>query len=122
MSAKILLIEDDLFLRQLYCDLLTQEKYSVETAEEGNTGYKKIVEGNWDLVLLDMNLPGMTGLEIMNKIKSETNVMPYKKLIFMTNSDNQVDIENIRIVSDGYLLKSNLNPDEFITRVKEYLS
>jgi CheY-like chemotaxis protein len=121
MSAKVLLVEDDLFLRQLYADLLKAEGYTLDTAEDGNIAYEKIKMGGWDLVLLDMNLPEMSGIEVMNKIKTEMQTLPFKKVVFMTNSDNQRDIEAIKQVSNGYLLKSDLNPEQFVNRVKEYI-
>ena len=121
MTYKVLLAEDDLFLMQLYTDILKAESYDLDTAHDGAEAYEKIKAGNWDLVLLDMYMPGMTGVEVVSKIKSEMPQLPYKKIVFLTNSDNLKDIENIKKVSDGILKKSDLNPAEFIDKVKTYL-
>ncbi len=121
MSSKILLVEDDLFMRQLYSDLLKEEKYVLDTAEDGDQGYEKIKKGGWDLVLLDMNLPGMTGVEIIEKLHSENITNFSKKTVFLTNSDNAKDIANIKKNSDGYLLKSQMDPEEFLEQVKKFL-
>lgn len=121
MSFKVLLIEDDLFLRQLYADLLKEEQFDLDQAADGEEGYNKMKQGGWDLVLLDFNLPIMNGVEIMNKLKTESKILPFKKVVFLTNSDNPTDIESIKKVSDGYMLKSDLNPGEFVEKVKEYL-
>jgi two-component system chemotaxis response regulator CheY len=121
MSTKVLLVEDDLFLRQLYADLLAAEQYNLDTAEDGKVAYEKMKQGGWDLVLLDMNLPEMSGIEVINKLKSEMQTMPFKKVVFLTNSDNQKDIEEIQKLSDGFLLKSDLNPEQFVEKVKQYI-
>ena len=121
MSSKILLIEDDLFMRQLYTDLLKEQKYELDTAEDGDQGYEKIKKGGWDLVLLDMNLPGMSGIEIIEKLSKEGVKNLYKKIVFLTNTDNAKDSANIKKNSDGYLLKSQLTPEEFLEQVKKFL-
>ena len=58
---------------------------------------------------------------ILEIIKSENEQLPYKKVVFLTNSDSLVDIENIKKISDGILKKSDLNPEQFIEKVKSYL-
>jgi DNA-binding response OmpR family regulator len=67
---KILLIEDDVFLNQLYTDLLTNEKYNVTSIVDGNEALKQILEKEWDLIVLDVMLPGMTCFEILKKVKT----------------------------------------------------
>jgi len=118
---KILLVEDDLLLRQLYTDLLVTEKYEVSTAEDGDMAYEKMKQGGWDLVLLDMNLPGMSGLEVLRKLKSENITNFTKKVVFMSASGSPKDVDEMKSMSDGYFIKSELNPDEFIVKVKEYI-
>lgn len=121
MMSKILLVEDDVFLRQLYNDLLVEEKYEVETADDGDSGYEKLKRGGWDLVLLDMNMPGMSGLEILKKLKEEKVTNLAGKIIFMTASGSTKDVTEMQELSDGYLIKSDLNPEEFIFKVKGFL-
>ena len=67
--AKILIIEDDKFLRELIARKLTQENFKISEAIDGEGGLKKIKEEKPDLVLLDLILPGIDGFEVLNKIK-----------------------------------------------------
>ena len=63
MATKILLIEDDQLLREMYNELLTDEGLEVTACVDGEEGYNKAVEGGFDLVLLDIMLPKMDGLQ-----------------------------------------------------------
>jgi DNA-binding response OmpR family regulator len=117
---KILLVEDDEFLKQLYVDLLTKEKYAVTPVVEGNDAYKHIKSGGWDLILLDVMLPGMTGFEILAKLKKEK--VKYSKLIFMTNLDSTDKDKALLKEADDYWIKSNIAPPEFIEKVKNALT
>ena len=62
-NKKILLVEDEPLLQKLYTDLLKGENYSVESVSDGKTAYEKIKQGGWDLVLLDILLPELDGIE-----------------------------------------------------------
>src|SRR3990167_10997145 len=84
-SKRILLVEDDLLLQKLYSDLLTSEHYYVETATDGMIAYQKMKEGGWDLVLLDIILPKLGGIEIVKKLKDEKNKKIKKKNFFFSN-------------------------------------
>jgi CheY-like chemotaxis protein len=118
---KILLCEDDLFLNELYSDLIKSAGYELETATDGDIAFQRMHQGGYDLVLLDMMMPGMTGLQVLDKLKTEPSLNANKKIVFLTNSDNPKDVESIKKVSDGYLLKSSMTPDQFIENVKKYL-
>jgi len=120
-NKKILLVEDDELLQKLYTDLLTGEHFFVETASDGLTAYQKIKEGGWDLVLLDIMLPKLGGVEIVKKLKDDIEAKPNKKVVFLTNLDKGSEIEEIQKLGFEYLIKSNLNPDEFLNKVKSFL-
>ncbi len=117
---KILLIEDDVFLNQLYTDLLKQEKYAVTSIAHGNEGYKQISNGSWDLILLDVVLPGMTGFEIFQKA-TEEKILKKTPVIFMTNLDSSDDDKKALKQATDYWIKSNMTPPEFLDKVKTVL-
>ncbi|MDO8260549.1 MAG: response regulator [Candidatus Magasanikbacteria bacterium] len=116
---KILLVEDDVFLKQLYSDLLTQEKYTFTSVDNGTDAYIEIKKGDWDLILLDVMLPGMTGFEIFNKIQEEK--ISIKKLVFMTNLDSSDKDRSSLEKADEYWIKSNMTPPDFLEKVKKIL-
>lgn len=118
---KILLVEDDAMLHQLYLDILKSAGYDVSEAIDGQQAFVKMKEGGYDLVLLDQLLPGMTGMEILEKLKAEPPSQPNKKVVFMTNVDDPKQFAAMQAISDGYFVKSSLAPDQFLQKVKEYL-
>lgn len=119
--AKILIVEDDRFLRELYHDVITNDGHQVDTAEDGEEGFKKMKSGGWDLVLLDIVLPKMDGVEIMKRLKEDPPTSPNKAVVFLTNLDKDEKIKEIMQYGNGYLIKSQLTPGDFINELKIYL-
>lgn len=121
-NKRILLVEDDPLLQKLYTDLLIGEPFFVETASDGLTAYQKIKQGGWDLVLLDIVLPKLGGIDIVKKLNEEKAERPNKKIVFLTNLDQGKEIDEIKKLGYEYLIKSNLNPDQFIEKVKSFFN
>lgn len=122
-AMKILLAEDDQFLRELYSDVLTAEGYTVETAIDGEEAYNKLVVGGWDLILLDIIMPKMSGLDVMKKAAEKGPLQqPNKSVIFLTNLDKGEEIKQALILGNGYLIKSQITPGDLVNEVKLYLS
>lgn len=124
-NKKILVVEDDLFLREIYTDVLKNAGFTVESAEDGQKGLEKIKRGGWDLVLLDIIMPIMSGIDVMHTLHAEPQFNKskyYKKLVFLTNLDNDHEIKEALQYSDGYLIKSQLTPGDILNEVKLYLS
>lgn len=121
--AKILVVEDDALLREVYVETLTGQGYSVETAVDGKEGLLKMQSGGWDLVLLDIILPEINGIDIMKRLKNTQSMStPNKKVIFLTNIDTAGVFKEALSLGNGYLIKSQLTPGDLIREVKLYLS
>lgn len=120
-QKKILLVEDDQFLRTLYDDLLKTEGLSVEQAVDGEEAYNKIIVGGWDLILLDIMLPKMDGIQVINKLKAENPNSLQQKIILLTNLDKDALVKEVGQTGFKYLIKSDFNPEEFVNKVKELL-
>lgn len=121
-SVKVLIVEDDEFLRELYAETLSGEGFTVETASDGEEGYGKMKQGGWDLVLLDIIMPKMNGLEVIKKVKAESPTPVSKSLVFLTNLDKDAEIKEALQYGDGYLIKSQITPGDMIREVKVYLN
>jgi CheY-like chemotaxis protein len=124
-QKKILVVEDDLFLRDIYTEVLTNAGFAVDAAEDGQKGLEKIRKGGWDLVLLDIIMPVMSGVDVMHKLREEYQIQQktyYKKLVFLTNLDNDKEIKEALQFGDGYLIKSQLTPGDMLNEVKLYLA
>lgn len=120
-TEKILVVEDDLFLRDLYGDILTSEGYKVDSAADGEEALQKIKIGGYDLILLDIILPKIDGLEVMRQIQANPPQNPNKCVIFLTNLDKDEEIKTALKLGQGYLIKSQITPGNLVEEVKTYL-
>ena len=114
---KILLIEDDAFLKQLYEDILTQEGFEVQVIDEGIKALEKIKENKWQLILLDVLLPNLDGFQIVD-ILSKEKIKLSCPVIFMTNLDATDDDKVKLSKADDYWVKSSMSPPEFLEKIK----
>jgi len=120
--AKILLVDDDLYIRELYLELLTNAGYEVETAADGKDGFDKIISGGYDLILLDVMLPYLDGIGILKKLEEEKPKSKNGPVILLTNLayDSAVK-EMINKGAVACLNKAEMNPDEFLKKIKEFI-
>ncbi len=118
---KVLLVDDDNLLREIYLDLLKGEGYQVEMAVDGDGAFEKMKQGGWDLVLLDVILPKQTGFDVMNRLKNDPPQLPNKVVLFLTNLGNDDEITQAKQLGNGYLIKSNITPEDFLNQVKKHL-
>ncbi|UCC75148.1 MAG: sigma-54-dependent Fis family transcriptional regulator [Gemmatimonadota bacterium] len=81
MTAKVLVIEDDEVLRQLLIDVLSDQAYQVEAAETGEAGLRAMEQDVFDIILLDINLPGMDGMEVLRLAPAR---QPDSQVVMMT--------------------------------------
>ena len=118
---KILIIEDDKFLRQLIVQKLVKEDYDVMEAIDGEDGLKKAKEGSPDLILLDLILPGIDGFEVLNQMKQE-NLLEKIPVIILSNLGQKEDVERgLNLGAVDYLIKAHFTPGEIIEKVKKAL-
>ncbi len=120
--AKILIVEDDPLMSRMYEKVFTFEKYDVIVAHDGEEGYAKILTEKPTLILLDIMMPKMNGLQVLEKIKlnPDTKSIP---VIMLTNLAGQQDAE--AALSKGavkYIIKSEHDPKEVSEIVKEILA
>lgn len=121
----ILIVEDDTFLREIYIDTLTKAGYQIETAVDGEEALQKIPSKKWALILLDILMPKMTGIQVVKQLKNDpdtSQLLLTSKIVFLTNLDNDSEIQEALQFGDGYLIKSQLTPGDLLNEVKHYLS
>lgn len=122
-GKKILLVEDDQFLRDFYQELLTSEGFIIDTAADGETALQKIRQGGWDLVLLDIMLPKKDGLHILQDLKVQGPSKSIGPIVVLTNLGHDTVINQaFTLGASGYLIKSALNPDQVLTEINSFLS
>lgn len=122
-NKKILVVEDEVYLRDLYIEILKQEGYNVDSAAEGEEAFSKMKTGGYDLVLLDIMLPKMDGIQILKKLKEEKPEKPNKSVLLLTNLGQETIIsEGVSLGVRGYLIKSDYTPDQLLAEVKKALN
>ncbi len=120
--AKILIVEDDQFLREFYEELLQGEGYIVDTAEDGAIGLSKLQNGEFDLVLLDIMLPKKDGVQILRDLQVAPPKSANIAIVVLTNLGQESLIKQcFDLGAEGYLIKSALNPDQVLTEIRSYL-
>ncbi len=121
---RVLVVEDDQYIRELYIDILQDEGYDVDHAVDGEEGYQKMHAGGYDIVLLDIMLPKMDGIKILEKLRNETpSITPNKAILVLSNLGQETIIANaVSMGAQGYLIKSDHTPDQVVNKVKEFLT
>ncbi|MGH8477662.1 MAG: response regulator transcription factor [Methylococcales bacterium] len=117
-KPKILIIEDEVAIRNGLQDLFVYHGYEVDSAEDGPGGLKKALTGNFDLILLDIMLPGMAGFEVCNRIRQQDLAQP---IIMLTAKTADEDIiQGLALGADDYIAKP-FSVTELVLRVKAVL-
>lgn len=122
-TARILVVEDDQSLRDLYVLILKDSGFAVDEAPDGETALAAMQKGGYDLVLLDIVLPKMDGIKILEHLKNSPPDYPNKKIVALSNLGHDEIISNaITLGASGYLIKSDYTPDQIVLRVREFLN
>ena len=120
--AKILIIEDDKFLRELITRKLTSENFDIVEAVDGESGLKTLKEQKPDLVLLDLILPGIDGFEVLTKAKDDA-MLALIPVIILCNLGQREDVERgLKLGAVDYLVKAHFTPNEIVEKVKQALA
>jgi CheY-like chemotaxis protein len=117
---KILLVEDELLLRETYQTILSTQPYESDYAENGKDALEKCKSKRYDLILLDIMMPVMNGIEFIKNL-DDINEMK-SKIIIMSNLSSGKELEEARELGiQKHLLKSNVSPTQLITEIRYYL-
>jgi DNA-binding response OmpR family regulator len=115
---KILLVDDDAFLRDMYAVKFTEAGYKVEAAQNGEVALRLASEHTFDVVLLDMVMPGMTGLELLEKLKAIPGAKDAKHIV-LSNQGEESDKSAAQAAgAAGYIVKAESIPSEVVTKVE----
>ena len=116
--SKILIIEDEESIAELEKDYLELSNFEVEIVNRGDDGLKRALEGDFDLFIIDLMLPGMDGFEICKNIREEKDV---PVLMVSAKKDDIDKIRGLGLGADDYVTKP-FSPSELVARVKAHLS
>ncbi len=115
--SRILLVDDEPIVREVVEQYLRQEGFLVEVAADGAEALRRFAEARPDLVLLDLMLPGIDGLEVCRRIRTQSNV----PIIMLTAKSDEMDtVIGLSVGADDYVAKP-FSPRELVARVKAVL-
>lgn len=120
---KILLIDDDVFLRDMYAKKFTDSGFDVTTSESSSKTISLLSDGNkYDIGLFDMIMPGTNGVELLTLINERfPNQIKYS--IFLTNQGQDEDIrEATEAGAIGYIVKASTIPSEVVVKIREIIA
>ena len=116
--SKILIIEDELAIAELEKDYLELSGFEVEVAADGKVGLKKALTEDYDLIILDLMLPGIDGFEICREVRAEKNT----PIIMVSAKKDDIDkIRGLGLGADDYMTKP-FSPSELVARVKAHMA
>jgi len=122
LKNNILIVEDEHDIREIYAEVLSMAGYVVDQVADGEKGMQKIRDDSWDILLLDIMLPGKDGIKILKEIKDHPEL---KKgiVIALTNLNSENIIQEVfGSGADGYLIKSEITPDKVVEEVGRILA
>ncbi len=115
---RVLLIEDDVTIARLLKEGLEDESYAVDVANDGSEGYRTAAADDYDVIILDIMLPGMNGYEVCRSLRNDGNKTP---ILMLTARDAERDIvEGLDTGADDYLAKP-FSFDVLLARIRALL-
>ena len=118
MQQRILVIEDERDIANLIQLHLSDLNYAVTIAPDGNSGMRQAMSAPWDLIILDLRLPGLDGLEICRRIRQESQYVP---VLMLTSKSSELDrVVGLELGADDYVTKP-FSVLELTARVKAIL-
>lgn len=116
--SRILIVEDEETIADLERDYLELSGFEVEVANDGETGLEKALTDQFDLVILDLMLPGVDGFEICREVRQKKNT----PIIMVSAKKDDIDkIRGLGLGADDYMTKP-FSPSELVARVKAHLA
>lgn len=120
---KILLVEDDPMIAEIYLKKFESAGFEVVNAKTGKEVLKYVGQDKFDLVLLDMVLPEMSGMEVLKEIKGSGNYDRNVKVVIFSNlSELQTQNEALENGADGFIGKNQFNPSDLVKEVGRLLN
>lgn len=119
---KILLVEDEESIRSLYEMQLTKAGFAVTAVGTGEAGQDELKKNTFDILLLDIMLPGINGLQVLRDFKAANPSSPTKVVMLTNLGQDTVIKEGFELGATAFLIKASLTPDQVINEVKTVLA
>lgn len=113
-GKKVLCVEDEHFISELYARALTKAGYQIDVESDGPAALQKAQTDAYDVILLDLMIPNIDGIEILRRLRDPAQTPHLKaKIIIITNLEQRDEVrEDIEKQADGYIIKADITPRE----------
>lgn len=119
-NKKVLVVEDDSLLLDLYRLKLTEDGYEVFIASNGEDGFKSALANQPQLILLDILMPKVDGYTALKNLKSNQKTKKIPVVIFSNLSQKEEIEKGLKLGADDYVVKTSLTPSQLADKVKDY--
>lgn len=113
-GKKILCIEDEHFISQLYARALTKAGYQVKVTYNGAEGFEEAKSDSYDIILLDLMVPDMLGVDILRRLRSEIPNLKARLVITTNLEQDEATRQEIEQQADGYIVKAEITPKQLV--------
>ena len=113
-QRSVLCVEDEHFISELYTRALTKAGYIVKVTYSGSTGLSEAMSGAYDIILLDLMLPDMLGVEVLRRLRAEAPDLKSKVIITTNLEQDDATRAEIESRADGYLVKAEITPKQLV--------
>lgn len=121
-GIKVLCIEDEHFISELYARALTKAGYETTMVVDGREGLEQAKSDAYDVILLDIMIPNVTGIEILKQLRGpEATSQVHSKIIITTNLEQgEQGREAIEKLADGYIVKAEITPRQMVEFLDQF--
>lgn len=120
-KAKIAIIEDDIAIVQMYRTKFEKSGYTVETAGDGLTGLQLITAFKPDVILLDLMMPNMSGLDMLSNLRRQPGGREAKVVVLTNMGDTETATKVYKMAANDFIVKAEMTPKEVEERVEKLL-
>jgi DNA-binding response OmpR family regulator len=120
-KVKVAIIEDDIAIVQMYRTKFENEGYEVATAADGIGGLELLESFAPDIILLDLMMPNMNGLDMLQKLRNQPGGRDAKVVVLTNMGDTETATKVYKMAADDYIVKAEMTPKQVAERVKVLL-
>jgi len=122
MAKRTMVVDDDLYIRELYVEVLKDEGFEVDSATNGEEALNKLRQGGYDIILIDVMMPKMNGLQVLENLSKNPPQVKNGPAILLTNlSEDPLMNDPAAKLANAYIIKAEVTPDQIIAKVKELI-
>ena len=123
MAKKTIVVDDDLFIRELYIEVLRDEGFEVDSATNGVDALTKLQNGGYDVILLDVMMPKMNGLQVLDHLSKNPPSVKNGPAILLTNLSEDPLIMNdpATKLASAFIVKAEVTPDQIVSKIYELI-